>query len=395
MRKLILLQALCIISLLVSCSSDDDGGTTTIPAVESAVIDVNSGGPNEPNQVYIDLSTSETTTVRRDAWELGFYTGTENRVYLNSSILATAAELPEFTDLDNVNSETVFNEALAFKSLNLQTYQTVAVKVQNVTQLLEGLPLGYSMYGDLDEDISFTDGKSGALNETAIAAISTTASANHVYVVSLGSAIPAEAPEAGSIATTGDHRGFYKIRIYMDGSDYVLQYAPLDATTYSEATIHKDSNYNLITFSLAEGKQVSTAPAKLNWDINYTSVFSYYGNLGIIAGLTYSDYALTNTLSGVKIYTVYTSTTDDEGNTVATDEPTYTEFTAANIVASEFTGDDRTVIGSDWRSTSTGAKSDRYYIIKDTEGNYYKLQFTAALSESGERGYPQFKYELL
>src|SRR5699024_11526737 len=33
------------------------------------------GGPNEPNQVYVSLSGQEQTKIKRDTWDLGYYSG--------------------------------------------------------------------------------------------------------------------------------------------------------------------------------------------------------------------------------------------------------------------------------------------------------------------------------
>ncbi|WP_101446758.1 HmuY family protein [Aquimarina sp. MAR_2010_214] len=55
-------------------------------------------------------------------------------------------------------------------------------------------------------------------------------------------------------------------------------------------------------------------------------------------------------------------------------------------------------MGSGWRfpySSTAKLLDDRYYIIKDTIGNYYKLRFTAVVNESNERGNPKFEYTLL
>jgi hypothetical protein len=56
-------------------------------------------------------------------------------------------------------------------------------------------------------------------------------------------------------------------------------------------------------------------------------------------------------------------------------------------------------IGSDWRAgggpgSAPAVRTDRYYIIKDADNNYYKLRFTA-LTQAGERGYPAFEYALV
>ena len=44
----------------------------------------------------------------------------------------------------------------------------------------------------------------------------------------------------------------------------------------------------------------------------------------------------------------------------------------------------------------TGIKNDIFYVVKDAGGNYYKLRFTRLVdAQSGERGNPQFQYDLL
>ena len=396
MRKLFLLNLLFLAGVTLSCSSDDDGsgGDIEIPAVESATLDINSGGSTQPNQVYIDLSAEQTTVVRRDAWELGFYSGSENRVFLNSSILVSAAELKGFTDLDQVSLESELKSPLVVQSLSIASYPFVSseVTVNTVAELLDGLALGYEMYGNVETGISFTDSKEGRLDETAIAPISLNPEENNVYLVSLGSEIPTQEAEPGAINPTGQARGVYKIRVFMDGDSYVLQYAPFDADDYQEAVIAKDNNFNLVAFSLANGTITDVEPPKDNWDLNYTSVHSFYGSMaGMFAGLSYTDYAMHNTLNGVGLYTVFTESESDQSVT----DIAYEDFTVDDVVQSNFIRDDRTVIASDWRSTEEGVKNDRYYVLQDAEGNYYKLRFSAMLSASGERGHPQIQYELL
>ncbi|UAB84948.1 HmuY family protein [Zunongwangia sp. SCSIO 43204] len=398
MKKNLLLQLFCLSFIVFSCSSDDDngGGIIEIPAVESAVLDIESGGSTEPNQVYVDLSTEETTVVRRDSWELGFVSS-ENRVVLNSSILASAAKLEGIYDIDAVSEDTELTVPMTLKTLN-QGFQPIEVTVSTLNELKEGIPVGYHMYGDLENNIRFTDDSTGDLGKTAIGDIPTTETEAEVIIVSLGNEIPKDAAEAGSINTTGDHRGFYKIKVFMNNNDYVLQYAPLSSDTHEEVVITKDEAYDFTAFSLENGIEVDVEPAKENWDLNYTSVYSYYGSSrGLVAGVTYSDYVVHNTLNGVGVYMVLTEEPGEgeDAAPVATGEPLYDEFTLEDVNENEFEYNDRALIASGWRSSSEGALSDRYYIVRDTDGNFYKLQFTALLNEQGERGFPQIVYDLL
>lgn len=394
-----------LVSFSISSFSDTSwkNGATASASVSftpiaslGGVIDVESGGSNEPNQVYIDLSTGQQTAVKRDAWEIAFHNGTENRVFLNSSLLVSAAELPGYTDINAVNSTTTFSSPMDLQILNFTTYQSDPIAVSNVTDLTAGLAVGYSQYGNLGENIVFTDSQSGNLEDTAFAEISTTASENNVYIVSLGAAIPTESAELGAVKTTGDDRGLLKVRVLSDGNSYTLQYAELDATTFTEVTINKDDSKVLSAFSLTTGAEVAVEPVKDQWDLNVTGVFSYYGfYTGIVAGVTFSDYAVHNTLGGVGLYQVTTYETV-EGVVNTFDVPSYSDFARGDVDDSSFVNDDKSIIGSGWRNAFSGTlKDDRYYVLKDAGGNYYKINFTAFLSAEGERGYPQFVYERL
>ncbi len=62
------------------------------------------GGPNQPNQVFVDLSSQSSTVSSREAWDLKFYNGDDFRVKLNGSLFMAAAEL-DVTDITNVTAE--------------------------------------------------------------------------------------------------------------------------------------------------------------------------------------------------------------------------------------------------------------------------------------------------
>ncbi|KAB5489520.1 HmuY family protein [Flagellimonas hadalis] len=356
-------------------------------AATSGIIDTENGGSNQPNQVYFDFSTGVQTAVRRDLWEIGLYNGTENRVFLNASLSVSAVKLTGVTDLLSVTESSELPAPMELNALDAM-FQPTTVNVSTVAELLVGLPVGYNQYGNLEAGISFTDSPEGTLEGTAFAEISTTAEENYVYLVSLGKEIPTEPAETGSINTTGDLRDIIKVRILSDGNSYTIQYADLNETTaFSEVTVPKDAAHNITAFSLTNGETVSVEPAKEEWDINLSGVFTYYGYQGpIAAGLTYSDYVVHNTLGGVGLYQV----------TIEGDVPTYANFTMADVDESALVYDNRAVVGSGWRDTFGGVvNTGRYYVLKDADGNYYKLNFTAYTSTEGERGHFQFTYERL
>lgn len=315
------------------------------------------GGANQPNQVYIDLSSGTMTKVVRTSWDLGFYGGSEFRVVLNSSVKMAAKQL-NTTNIDEVQQ--------ADDSMIIAQGQGSASQI---------------------------DEASGNVLITAIAAVSATDSENKVYLINMGSNPATTTPASGKEgAASGTSRGWKKIRIVRSGNDYKLQYADINATTHSEIIISKNAAFNFTFFSLLEKKTVNVEPQKTQWDISFTTFTN------IIPGATpspyfYPDYILNNLKGGAKAYMVS-----------VLDAVTYDNFTLANVDASKFTADQRG-IGSLWRSTSVVVngipvsqfvlKTDRFFVVKDPAGNVYKLKFTGGASETGERGFPKFQYAIL
>lgn len=343
---------------LTSCSSEDTPQEPIIVVIDGAAIAPEVGGPNEPNQVFIDLSTNTTNSVKRDSWELGFYAGSDFRVTLNGSIYMAAGQLSE-TDIDAVTSSSAEVQELQPK---------VAV-------------------GTFDAaNTAYVDAPEGTISTTAIAEISSTDANNKVYLLNLGDEIGTEIPATGSVDISDDSRGWKKIRILKSGNNYVLQYADLDATTHKEVTISKSATHNFTFFSFNTESIVTVAPEKTNWDLNFT-VFTNeipgYGSYG------YSDYVVNNTKDDAKVYRIDTNV----------DSFTYESFSLTDVDNTKFLNDQRG-IGSSWRNgggpgSLPSLKENVFYVVNDTDGNLYKLQFLALTNENGERGNPKFVYSLL
>jgi hypothetical protein len=308
------------------------------------------GGPNEPNQVYVNLSSNKETVVRRDIWDLGFYGGEEFRATINGSLYMAVSALSN-TDINSVNSESV----AALQPL-------VAV-------------------GTFDpENEVYVDGSNGNILETAISEIAEDDSKNPVYLLNLGVEVGTVQPNPGSVAIAGEPRGWKKIRILRDGNGYTLQYADLDATSYDEISIPKDVDFNFTFFSFNTNKIVQVEPQKLQWDISFT-VFT-----NIIAGAGsygFSDFSLHNRKGGVTSYGLV----DNNIN--------YENFTTTDV-DDTLLQESQIAIGSSWRNVFEGsANTNIYYVLKDANNNYFKIRFLDLVNESGERGYPRFEYTLL
>lgn len=318
-------------------------------ATLGAVISPKVGGANQPNQVYVDLSLQSQKVVQRDAWDLGFYAGDEFAVKINGSIFMGAAIL-DATDLNSISES----------------------DVADLKELV--------ITGAADTAEYFND-PAGDITQTAIGTIFEKASENKVYLLKLGSEISDETPPIGSVDLSGDVRGWKKIRVIREGGDYVLQYADLNDTSYQEISISKDSDFNFTFFSFNTESVVTIEPEKERWDLNFT-VFTNlldFGD-GSYGGYGFSDFIVTNIYGGVNSYQVSKA------------DYTYDGFSESDIDDSLFT-ENPTTIGSNWRSVFTRLTlSDRFYIVKDTEGNIYKLRFNAVVSDGGERGNPSFDY---
>lgn len=313
------------------------------------------GGPNEPNQVYINLSTEEETKVRRDSWDLGFYSGQDFHVKLNSSMYMFAGALAT-TDIDQVSADEISD---------LQSKMDFLVEESN----------------------QFVDHPDGDLDKLIINNISENDEENPVYLVKMGQEIGTETPSSGSVAVAGDNRGWKKIRVLQNGTNYILQYADLEDDSHQEITIPKNPTYNFSFYSIQNEEVVEVEPPQNNWDLNFTvniEIEELPGtNFNTAYG--YSDYVTTNTLGNVKAYQV------------STEDYSYDEFTKSNVSENELVLDQR-IIGSSWRNTvppDRGVSGSVFYVIQDTEGHLYKLKFTAFENENGVRGYPKFKYKLL
>ncbi len=308
------------------------------------------GGPNEGNQVYVDLSSQSTTVAQRDSWDLGFYNGDEFRVTINGSIYMAAKELT-VTDIDAVTEASV-------ASIQPQ----VAV-------------------GTFDpSNAAYVDAPNGNILETAINEISTNDADNKVYLVNLGYEVGTATPTVGSVAVAGDSRGWKKIRILRSGNDYILQYANLDDTTHQEIIISKDTDLNFTHFSFNTNNVVSVEPKKDKWDIGFTVMTNILPGAGSYG---FSDFVIHNRKGAAVSYQVNTS------------DVAYDDFVTSNVIEANFS-EDQTTIGSNWRDVFSGtARTDRFYIIKDPNGNIYKLKFLALTNQNGERGYPEFEYQIL
>lgn len=323
-----------------------------------ASLDAPIGGPTQPNQVYVDLTSGGLITVPRASWDLGFYSGDEFRLVINGSLKMTAKSLVT-TNIDEVAEED-----------------------------------SSMLFGQGEGAANYVDHPSGDITQTVIPEVSDNDDENKVYLINLGNGPGETAPAVGSDGSAaGAHRGWKKIRVLKRGNDYLFQYADINAVTHQEITITKNTAYNFTFFSFASNATVQVEPQKNQWDLNLTTFTNFVESGGVNVPYYFPDFIVTNTKGGARSYMVLT------------EEISYEAFGLSNVVQANFTNDQRN-IGSNWRSTSVMGpggfpvsqfvlKTDRFFIVKDPAGNIYKLRMTQGANEAGERGFPKFEYDLL
>jgi len=356
-----------------SCLNDNEDPVSVMPS-DGAIVDPGVGGATQPNQVWIDLSDidpitkkpKETLTKRTD-WDLALYSGNEFKVVLNSSIMMAAGKIPNATNIDLVTEASV-------------------ATLQTQVQVADFNPANVAYIDDVKGNFP-TD-------KTAIEEIKANESDNAVYLVNMGKEIYSGSVPTGSVATGGDSRGWMKVQIVRTATGYKVKYAELNSTTHKELNISKNAAYNYNFVSLKNDKEVFIQPEKKKWDI----CFTVFTNTIIGAGsYIYADFVTLNNVGGAGAYEVIVPST-------SSGVEAYTNFKVSDVDQSKFIHNDQRVIGANWRNP-VGANGlevygDRFYVIKDAEGFYFKLRFTRLTKsttngQAGERGFPQFDYKPL
>jgi len=352
-----------------SCINDNEDPVAVLPS-DGLIVDAIVGGPTQPNQVWLDLSDitivggkeqPKQTLTKRTDWDMGFYSGSSFKVIINSSVMMAAGKIPNATNIDLVKEADV-------------------TALKNQVQVANFNPANIAYIDDVNGNFPTAT--------TAIADISPVDSENAVYLVNMGKGLYTGSVPVGSIATGGDSRGWMKVQVVRSGDGYKIKYAEVNATSHKELTIAKNAAYNFNFVSLLNHKEVLIQPEKKNWDIGFTVFTNTITGSG---SYVYGDFVTTNVVGGAASYEVK----------VAADvaAQTYKDFKKSDVDASKFIYNDQRSIGPNWRNpvgvNGLEVFGDRFYVIKDPEGNYFKLKFSRITDKDGIRGFPQFEYNPL
>jgi hypothetical protein len=310
---------------------------------ESGLIAFDAGGADFDFINYVYLSKNQLTSVDKKTWDLGFYNGDGYNVILNSAAYVMARPLDK-TDLTSVSAA-----------------DTAGFGFQMVIPQFDPT-LGAS---------AWVDSPDGDLSKTAIGDISATSDDSPVFI----------------IKRDGENRNWKKVKVFQSGDAYEIQFADIDSEDISSTTIDKSTAHNFVHFDLDNGV-VSSEPEKEFWDIQYgsfTELFPF-GGPGVTIPYGFKDFITINRYN-------------TEAALVMEEDLAYENINLSDMETITFDSV-IDVIGENWRqgggpNAQPSLLDDRYFILKDSEGNYYKLRFTQLTSSTGERGKAEFQYKLI
>jgi len=180
----------------------------------------------------------------------------------------------------------------------------------------------------------------------------------------------------------------YKLKITeATPAQYTIEVGDMAATQGTSVVLPKDTQYNFIYFSFADGI-VRPAPPKTKWDI----VFTRYRT--VFKGLNPDGSDMPYLVNGVLTNPYRTTAGDDSSHN-------YDFNTFSLEDAEKFTQyPDRDIIGYDWKLVNIQTAEytvlpKRIFVVKDQNGGLWKLHFVSFYGPDGTKGMPQFEYKRL
>lgn len=367
----ILIICCCVVFAFAGCKKDSvdykypqpyAGQVSTLPGVAGTEL-----GINAANSVFVDFSKGVVTPVRRANWDLGLYPGADSKVILNHTMGALAFD---------TGKQNFANVLQADSIAILASLQLDAAGSSKYVDPVTGTPTDY-----LAKLVTLKVGETEATSNIYII------NSGYAGVPPLTNAIPAT-PTTPAIPPMALKRPWYKVKVYKGNNGYRIKYASMfnDNPAFTEFTVNKDLSYNFNVFSFT---QLSTTgePAKSLWDIEWTWTTSITTDAKATAT---HDFVLINFLGGV---------TAAEVKIVDQAAKEYENFNQDKLAGITYLNT-REAIGVKWRSlTSDGrpiVNRDRFYLVKDAEGNVYKLRFVSSSNaDGGVIGTPVIEYRLV
>ncbi|MEM6263776.1 MAG: HmuY family protein [Bacteroidota bacterium] len=290
-------------------------------------------------EIYYDLGTGSSTVVPRTIWDIGI-------------------EAPQM------------GEAIILNSANFMfAYNTG-------TTDFDGIGPDLTRQSGFRNQMLKADDKTGDLSKTAISQ-----EEGEVVVIDLGRGDDEALSAKGYIKAVFNRQTSGEVQV---------TWSDLDGSNLQNATITPDPTLRFTCFSFETSSVVEVQPHMEEWDL----VFGYYTTFfepsaSFPDGLHYWVTGVRNNWDLV--------TAGQIDSTYSWETFTLQDTAQVNMIR------DVNEIGYDWKQylfepPPTGTFvvfPEMVYIVRDTDGFYYKLRFQDFYSESGVKGFPTFEYQQL
>lgn len=181
---------------------------------------------------------------------------------------------------------------------------------------------------------------------------------------------------------SGNAIGKKKIQLLsVNTNQYVLKYADLNGSNEHTVSVTKNPDYHYIYLSFSNNQILTIEPQKYDWDLCFTSYTHVFYD-------PYTPYLVT----GVLI-----NTHDCQAAKIF--HKNFADIQYQDVLNTSFTNQ-RDIIGYDWKTYNFNTAQfeidfNKNYLIKDSEGFYYKLRFIGFYDNSGNKGNPKFEFQKL
>jgi len=190
--------------------------------------------------------------------------------------------------------------------------------------------------------------------------------------------------------TSPPEEAYYKIQfISKTSTSYTFKYAHVESTEETEFTINRTPNLANVYFSFEQNDIVRHEPEILEWDFYLAPYFGWFETLtpGVFSTY-YQNGIMINNEGGVRAAQVFDKEILFDDIDLAM---------AKNLQLTDWKG----TIGSKWKITPNSENpiynmdSDKKYVLRLADGNYYKMRITNFYNDRGDKGYPTMKINLL
>lgn len=296
-------------------------------------------GENYSNQLWFDFETQKTSVNIFGGWDIGLSCQDEPSVIICGG--------------KNTNFAVAEFENLNFKDINANDLTTAKWKFDNPSGNIDSSAFGRCF----DKVIDGYEGK------------------HSIYVLDLGE---------------DSFKNFRYIKIQFIGAkggayQFKWGYVNVPALAYlSQVTIDPTKNY--VYYSFVKKDVVENEPvASEDWDLVFTT---YKESIKDNNGTPYS-YIIRGALANLKTISVCQI---DKGISYEGCDKTFAQMQKFSPNADE--------IGYDWKeySQSSGKYTilpNRFYIIKTSTNDYFKLKFVDFYDDQGRKGYPKMAWQIL